>query len=86
MAYELGKNYVAANDEILENLHNIVDKDKIRQSIREQIERDRLSVIKMLGMASKERPWIAVTVKTNCAARAVLHSMREDIKDLKVSG
>ncbi|KAH0813132.1 hypothetical protein GEV33_009658 [Tenebrio molitor] len=86
MAYELGKNYVAANDEILENLHNIVDKDKIRQRIREQIERDRLSVIKMLGMASKERPWIAVTVKTNCAARAVLHSMREDIKDLKVSG
>ncbi|XP_068894518.1 sperm-specific sodium:proton exchanger-like isoform X3 [Tenebrio molitor] len=86
LAYELGKNYVAGEEEILENLPHIVDNENIRESIKDQIDTDRLIISKLLGIAQKERPWIAVSVKTKLAASAVLESMKYDIKDLKISG
>lgn len=86
LAFELGKCYVTGEEEILENLHQIVDNDQIRETIREQIENDRLAITKRLGLAQRESPWVTTTVKTRLAMRSVLNSMKDDIHELKLSG
>jgi sodium/hydrogen exchanger 10/11 len=86
LAYELGKSYIAGEEEILENIHQTVDNDKIREVIKTKIETDRLAVTKRLGIAQKESPCVATTVKTKLAMRTVLNSMKDDIYELKVSG
>ncbi|XP_044265130.1 sodium/hydrogen exchanger 10-like isoform X2 [Tribolium madens] len=86
LAFELGKCYITGEEEILENLHQIVDNDKIRESIREGIENDRLAITKRLGLAQKESPWVTTTVKTRLAMRTVLNSLKDDIYELKLSG
>ncbi|XP_008199730.2 solute carrier family 9 member C1 isoform X1 [Tribolium castaneum] len=86
LAYEIGKNYTEGEEEILDNMHQIVDNQKIKEIIRKRIESDRLAVTRNLGIVEKKSPWVATTVKTRAAINTVLNSMKEDIYELKVSG
>ncbi|RZB73492.1 Na H Exchanger and/or cNMP binding domain containing protein, partial [Asbolus verrucosus] len=86
MAYELGKNYLTGEEEILENLIFIIDHEKIRESLRQKFEEDRLSLTKVLGLAQIDRPRVAISVKTKLVMKSVLTSMKEDIYELKSSG
>ena len=85
-AYELGKNYISGEEEILENLHRIVDNEKIRMDLKNTAEEERHTLSRKLALAQKTRPVVASTVKTKAATRAVLNSMKDDIHELKVSG
>lgn len=64
----------------------MIDNRTIREDCRLRMEADRLAVTKELGMVQKDRPWIAITVKTRQAVRATLNSMAEAVLELKVSG
>lgn len=86
LAYELGKNYITGEDEILENLPHMVDNDRIQEQLREKIEQEKLEVTTKLGLLQIEAPWVTSTVKTRMAVRTVLNSLRDDIFELKVSG
>lgn len=54
--------------------------------MRLRMEADRLAVTRHLGMIQKDRPWIAITVKTKQAIRATINSMLDAVNELKVSG
>ncbi|RZC32845.1 Na H Exchanger, cNMP binding, and/or Ion trans domain containing protein [Asbolus verrucosus] len=84
--YELAKTYVTGEEEVLELLPFIIDHRKIREEMKRKIEEDRLMVLKLLGLLQKDRPWIAITVKTKQAIRTILNSMREAINQLKTAG
>jgi sodium/hydrogen exchanger 10/11 len=84
--YELGRSYVAGEEEVLEMLPYMIDHEVIREHIRQKIEADRLDIIRLLGLLQKDKPWISITVKTKQAIRTVLCSMKAAISELKVSG
>ncbi|CAH1365961.1 unnamed protein product [Tenebrio molitor] len=84
--YELGRSYVAGEEEVLEMLPYMIDHEVIREHIRQKIEADRLNIIRLLGLLQKDKPWISITVKTKQAIRTVLCSMKAAISELKVSG
>ena len=46
----------------------------------------KMGITKELGLLEKERPWIAVTVKTKQACTSTLTSMKATIDQLKVEG
>ncbi|RZC39774.1 cNMP binding domain containing protein, partial [Asbolus verrucosus] len=85
-AYELGNNYISGEEEILENINAIVDNDKIRDILRSKIDEDRLEVAKVYAICQKDRPWVAITVKTKLVMQAVLSCIRDDINELKTTG
>lgn len=64
----------------------MVENKVVRDSIKKQIEDDRLMVTKELGMIQKDSPWIAISIKTKQATRATLNHMRSAVTDLKMSG
>ncbi|XP_063905704.1 sodium/hydrogen exchanger 10-like isoform X3 [Zophobas morio] len=86
LAYELGINYLAGEEEMLENLHQIIDDEKIREIVKEKIDSDRLALTYKLGTFQNEFPHVATTVKTKLAMRMVLNSMKDDVHELKVAG
>lgn len=59
---------------------------KVRQEMRQTMENDKLAVTKELGLIQKEKPWIAITVKTKQAIRTILNNMEVAIDDLRSSG
>lgn len=64
----------------------MIDNKTIREDCRIRMEADRLAITKELGLVQKDRPWIAITVKTKQAIRATLNGMAEAMLELKVSG
>ncbi|EFA06222.2 Sodium/hydrogen exchanger 10-like Protein [Tribolium castaneum] len=84
--YELGKSFATSEGEILDMLPYIIDNKKIREEIKAKIENDKIVITKLLGVVQKERPWVAITVKTKQAIRTVLSSMNDAINQLKIAG
>ncbi|XP_044264363.1 sodium/hydrogen exchanger 10-like [Tribolium madens] len=84
--YELGKSYAIGETEILDMLPYIIDNNTIREEIKQKIERDKVIITKLLGVIQKEKPWIAITVKTKQAIRTILNSMKEAANQLKIAG
>lgn len=84
--YELGKSYAMGEAEILEMLPYTIDNKKIREEIKQKIEHDKVVITKLLGLVQKEKPWIAITVKTKQAIRTILNSMKEAMNQLKIAG
>lgn len=64
----------------------MIDNKAIREDMRLRMEADRLAITKELGLIQKDRPWIAITVKTKQAIRATINSMWDAVNELKVSG
>lgn len=85
-SYELAKTYAVCAQEILDMLPHMVDNKKIRTSLKRDIENDKFFVTKLLSLVQKERPWVAITVKTKQAIRIILNSMVEAVNTLKTSG
>lgn len=67
-------------------LIHMIDNKSIREDMRLRMEADRLAITKELGLIQKDRPWIAITVKTKQAIRATINSMLDAVNELKVSG
>jgi sodium/hydrogen exchanger 10/11 len=84
--YELGKSYAAGEAEILDMLPHMIDNKVIREEVKQKSEKDKVLVTKLLGLVQKEKPWIAITVKTKQAIRTILNSMREAIYQLRMAG
>ncbi|XP_008199714.2 solute carrier family 9 member C1-like [Tribolium castaneum] len=84
--YELGKSYAIGETEILDMLPYMIDNTAIREEIKQKIERDKVIITKLLGMVQKEKPWIAITVKTKQAIRTILNSMKEAANQLRTAG
>ena len=84
--YELGKSYATTETEILEMLPYMIDNKEIKEQISKKLEIDRAYITKLLGLVQKERPWIAITVKTTQAIRTILNAKKEAINFLKASG
>lgn len=67
-------------------LDQMIPNAKVRQEMRQTMENDKLAVTKELGLIQKEKPWIAITVKTKQAIRTILNNMEVAIDDLRSSG
>ncbi|XP_017771554.1 PREDICTED: LOW QUALITY PROTEIN: sodium/hydrogen exchanger 10-like [Nicrophorus vespilloides] len=85
-AFTIGKALVVGYDDVLEVLPKMSDNEKIRESIRLKLDSDRLALTKELGMLGKDRPWIAITVKTKQAMAATLIHMISNVDELKYAG
>ncbi|RZC32726.1 sodium/hydrogen exchanger 10-like, partial [Asbolus verrucosus] len=86
ITYELGKAYAAGEEEVVKLIPQIVDHEKIQDELRHRMEQDRVTITKLLGVVQKERPWIAITVKTKQAIRTIINSMKEALFYLKATG
>lgn len=86
LGYEIGKSYVTSHSEVIEMLPYMIDNKKVRAEMAQQMDCDRLFVVKLLGMVQKDKPWVAITVKTKQAIRTILSGMSESLKQLKISG
>ncbi|XP_067000052.2 sperm-specific sodium:proton exchanger [Anabrus simplex] len=84
--YDIGKGFVTGEEEILKLLVHIVDNPKIMEEIKQKVENDRLTVTKKLGLLQRDRPWIAVTVKTRQAIRSILNNLKDAVFELKDGG
>ncbi|XP_017771553.1 PREDICTED: sodium/hydrogen exchanger 10-like [Nicrophorus vespilloides] len=82
-AFTIGKALVIGYEEATELIPKIVNNFKIQEGIRSQLENDKVTVSKELGIIAKERPWIATNVKTKQAILATLVFMRNNIYQLK---
>ncbi|RZC27680.1 cNMP binding, Na H Exchanger, and/or Ion trans domain containing protein, partial [Asbolus verrucosus] len=84
--YELGKAYASGEEEVVKLIPQIVDHEKIQDELKQRMESDRVMITKLLGVVQKERPWIAITVKTKQAIRTIINSMKEAVLHLKATG
>ncbi|KAL3276419.1 hypothetical protein HHI36_011804 [Cryptolaemus montrouzieri] len=84
--YDIGKGFVKGEEEVLEMLDQMIPNKEIRQEMRRRMESDKLMITRELGLLQKEKPWIAVTVKTKQAIRTILNNMETAIEDLRSSG
>ncbi|KYB26255.1 hypothetical protein TcasGA2_TC033683 [Tribolium castaneum] len=85
-AYDICKSYVSTNSEVLEMLPYLIDNKQVRDEVKMKLDSDRVVITKMLGFIQKEKPWVAITVKTKQAIRTILSNMSEALNQLKVAG
>ncbi|KAL9955551.1 hypothetical protein ACROYT_G036889 [Oculina patagonica] len=84
--YDVGKGYIIAEEEIIKLIdHMVVDK-RIARDLKQRSEKNRLDVVKSLGMLQREHPGIAISVKTRQAIRTILNNARDVIHELKGGG
>ncbi|XP_044264248.1 sodium/hydrogen exchanger 10-like [Tribolium madens] len=86
LIYDICKSYASTHGEILELLPYLIDNKKAREEIKMKLDNDRLLITKMLGLIQKEKPWVAITVKSKQAIRTILSCMSEAVTQLKVGG
>lgn len=77
---------MAGEEEVYEMLPLMIDNKKIREDMKFRMGADRLSIVKQLGIVQRDRPWIAITVKTKQAIRTTVNNMLEAVNELKMSG
>lgn len=82
----LFQGFVMSEEEVSDMLVQMIDNKIIREYCRVELESNRLAITKELGLIQKDRPWIAITVKTKQAIRSTLNNIRESIIELKISG
>lgn len=85
-AYICFQGFVNGETEVSDMLVQMIDNKTIREDMRQKMEADRLAVTKQLGLIQKDRPWIAITVKTKQAIRSTINSMLDAVNELKISG
>ncbi|XP_008199758.2 solute carrier family 9 member C1 isoform X2 [Tribolium castaneum] len=86
LAYDICKSYAMSNSEVLEMLPYLIDNKQVREEVKMKLNCDRVLITKMLGLIQKEKPWVAITVKTKQAIRTILSNMSEAVNHLRVGG
>nr|CAD7452751.1 unnamed protein product [Timema tahoe] len=84
--YDTGKGFVTGEEEIAKILVHIVDNKRILDEMKLKVEANRLTVTKELGLMQRDRPWIAITVKTRQAIRSILNNLKDSVLELKDGG
>ncbi|CAG2053569.1 unnamed protein product [Timema podura] len=84
--YDTGKGFVTGEEEISKILVHIVDNKRILDEMKLKVEANRLTVTKELGLMQRDRPWIAITVKTRQAIRSILNNLKDSVLELKDGG
>ena len=84
--FDIGKAYVIANEEMMRLVPIIVDSHDDIRFYKEVFERERVKVIRALGMIAETRPNIAVAVKTRQAVRHVLNQLRNTVTEIRNEG
>uniref|UniRef100_A0A0K8S6J0 Cyclic nucleotide-binding domain-containing protein n=1 Tax=Lygus hesperus TaxID=30085 RepID=A0A0K8S6J0_LYGHE len=85
-AYDIGKAYIIALDKVIKFLGYIVDNEIVFSYLTEYMENERRIVTKELGLIQKDRPTIAITIKTRHAVRHVINTMNDCVDDMKEEG
>ncbi|XP_017770748.1 PREDICTED: sodium/hydrogen exchanger 10-like [Nicrophorus vespilloides] len=73
-------------DEIIDIISQLIEVRLIRDILLKQVHDEKHTLIKEMEQVQKERPWIAITVKTKQAIRTTLNAMEEALNELKFSG
>ncbi|KAF6210858.1 hypothetical protein GE061_013969 [Apolygus lucorum] len=84
--YDIGKAYIIALDKVIKFLGYIVDNEIVFSYLTEYMENERRIVTKELGLIQKDRPTIAITIKTRHAVRHVINTMNDCVDDMKEEG
>ncbi|XP_071121113.1 sperm-specific sodium:proton exchanger-like isoform X2 [Mytilus edulis] len=84
--YDVGRGYVAGEEEVRKLIDHMVDQREIAKSLKQASDNGRLDVIRCLGMLQKQHPDIALSIKTRQAIRSVLNSLRDGIHELLMDG
>ena len=86
LGYDVGKGYIMGEEEVHDFLDHMVDNQAILMELKTRITTGKLVILKELGLLQKEHPGVAVSVKTQQAARRILNNLREKIVELKGEG
>ncbi|XP_071100546.1 sperm-specific sodium:proton exchanger-like [Haliotis cracherodii] len=84
--YDLGRGFVAGEDEVRKLIDHMVDSKDIAKQLKGHVDDCRLEVIRCLGHLQKQHPDIALSAKTRQAIRSVLNNLRDGIHELWEDG
>lgn len=84
--YDVGKGYITGEEEVQNFIDVMIDNKKIIKEFNENVNRNRLVIMKELGQLQKLNPGIAVSIKTQQASRRILNTLRDKILSLRGEG
>ncbi|XP_024081925.1 sodium/hydrogen exchanger 10-like isoform X3 [Cimex lectularius] len=85
-SYDIGKAFLVGQERVMKFLAHVVCNETVYNNLRRVLEADRLKVTKDLGLIQKDRPAIAITMKTRHAIRHIINIMSDCLNDLKEEG
>jgi hypothetical protein len=86
LAYDIGKAYVLAREELNEVVTQLVHLPEISGALQARSDEYRVTMVGILAKTQREHPTIVTAVKTRHASRCVLNSTREAVRELKEDG
>ncbi|KAL3274591.1 hypothetical protein HHI36_015972 [Cryptolaemus montrouzieri] len=86
LAYSVGKGFINGEQDVIHLLPTIVLRAELTEEMKTTVEADRLAITRELGLIQRERPWVAVDVKTKKAMKTILNGMHETVTELKLMG
>ena len=84
--YDVGKGYVMAEEDVSDFITHLIDNNTIRAEMSSIVTKGRLTILKELALLQREHPGIAVSVKTQQAARRILNNIQQKIHELSTEG
>ncbi|XP_044758504.1 sodium/hydrogen exchanger 10-like [Coccinella septempunctata] len=86
LAYSVGKGYMIGEDDVLHILPNVLLKRQLIEEMKREVESDKAAISKELSLIQRERPLVAINVKTREAIATILNTMYEAVGELKLMG
>lgn len=84
--YDLAIAVLNSADEILDSLPTLIELKIIRDLYRKSINAEKTILMQKMAIVQKERPWIAITVRTKQAIRTTLTALEDSLNEYKVTG
>lgn len=84
--YEVGVGYVTGEEDVIKNMDIMVANATVAELLTDECEANRKEISRELGELQRGHPGIAVSVKTEQAARRILIKIWENISKLKSEG
>ncbi|XP_065070787.1 sperm-specific sodium:proton exchanger-like [Rhopilema esculentum] len=84
--YDIGKGFVIAEEDVMKMIDQLVVDEKIMKDLKMRSEKNRLDIIRSLGLLQREHPGIAISVKTRQGTRSVLNNALDTLAQLRSNG
>ena len=84
--YSVGRCFIRGQDELVTILPTMIENKVHLTNFREQAEKNRLEVVRELGMLQRDTPGLAVSIKTRTACRTILNAQRDQVRILHTQG